>query len=74
MLRKLAHGLRTKCEASVGGAHEQIRLVLVGDGGRCVVVDHGGSGVRCRRHRRRLVELRQAVEVELVGVAFAVDL
>lgn len=60
-------------------AHQQIRLVLCVDGRSCCRVDHRRG--RCHRGRscisgarRWLVELRQAVKVELVGVPLAVDL
>jgi hypothetical protein len=69
------HGRLRVGEARVA-THEQVGLVLVG--GRCrgaTRVNHGGGGVGGRgRHRRRLIELRQAREVELVGVALAVHL
>ena len=72
---------RSRLVAEVGRirAHQQIGLVLCVDGrSRCRVNHRRG---RCHRGRsciggarRWLVELRQAVKVELVGVPLAVDL
>ena len=69
---ELGGGRLRVLEAGVG-AHEQIGLVFVGGGGG-LVVDHGGGRGRRRGYRTRLVQLGESVEVEFVGVAFAVHL